>query len=138
MSEWYNSQKKPSSNFQKLLQERLDKVNPRRVLTSEETKRLGKFETIAARLMRGENVQNRQLQTWLSADEYEQIAAEWDTQKLFREELKDKPNDWKRYEEKLKQSTFHFNRADGYCSKGRYATAKTFYKKSESFCESTA
>jgi hypothetical protein len=27
MSEWYNSQKKPSSNFRKLLQERLDKTN---------------------------------------------------------------------------------------------------------------
>lgn len=32
-------------------------------------------------LIRGENVQNRQLQSWLSADEYEQIAAEWDTKK---------------------------------------------------------
>ena len=32
------------------------------------------------KLKHGENVQNRQLQTWLSEDEYEQIAAEWDTQ----------------------------------------------------------
>ena len=45
---------------------------------------------------------NRQLQTWLSDDEYEQIASEWDTQKLFREELKDKPGELKRYEDKLK------------------------------------
>ena len=37
MSEWYNSQKKPSSNFRKLLQERLDKVNPRRKLAKDET-----------------------------------------------------------------------------------------------------
>jgi len=79
MSEWFDSQKKPSGNFRKLLQERLDIANPRRELTSEETKRLGKLETIAARLRRGENVQNRQLQTSLSADEYEQIGAEWDT-----------------------------------------------------------
>ena len=56
MSEWYDSQKKPSGNFHKLLQERLDIANLRRELTSEETKRLGKLETIAARLRRGENV----------------------------------------------------------------------------------
>ena len=34
------------------------------------------------KLKHGENVQKRQLQTWLSEDEYEQVAAEWDTQKL--------------------------------------------------------
>ncbi len=38
MSEWYDSQKKPNSNFQKLLQERLEKANPRRTLTAEEAK----------------------------------------------------------------------------------------------------
>ena len=42
MIEWYDRQKKPSSNFRKLLQERIDKANPRRKLTAEETKRLAK------------------------------------------------------------------------------------------------
>ena len=79
MSEWYNSQKKPIVDFRKLLQERLDKVNPRRKLAKDETTKLAKLEGIAEKLRRGENVQNRQLQAWLSADEYEQIAAEWDT-----------------------------------------------------------
>ncbi|MDC1209185.1 hypothetical protein N8005_07630 [Litorivicinus sp.] len=59
MSEWYDNQKKPSSNFRKLLQERIEKNNPRRKLTGEESKRLAKLETIAERLGRGENVQNR-------------------------------------------------------------------------------
>ena len=135
MSEWYDSQNKPNSNFRKLLKELIDKANSRRTLTKEEEKRLLKLEAIAVKLRRGENVQNRQLQTWLSADEYEQIAAEWDTQKLFREELKDKPSELKRYEEKLKQATFYYNRAEGYSSKGKHATAKTFYNKSESLCE---
>ena len=37
MSEWHNSQKKPSIDFRRLLQDRLDKVNPRRTqLTAEE------------------------------------------------------------------------------------------------------
>ena len=52
--------------FRKLLQERLEKAYPRRELTTEEKKRLNKLEAIANRLKRGENVQNRQLQTWHS------------------------------------------------------------------------
>jgi len=63
MSEWYDSQKKRSSNFRKLLQERIEKKNPRRNLTTERAKRLAKLETIADRLRRGENVRNRQLQS---------------------------------------------------------------------------
>ena len=38
MSEWYDSQKKPSSDFRMSLQGRIDKGNPRRAeLTKEET-----------------------------------------------------------------------------------------------------
>ena len=135
MSEWYDSQKKPSGDFRKLLQERIENANPRRELTSEETKRLYKLEGIADKLKRGENVQNRQLQTWLSEDEYEQLEYEWHEQLELRSELKDKPSDLKRYEEKLKQATFNYNRAEGYSSKGKHNTAKKFYDKSESLCE---
>ena len=56
-----------------MLQERIEEANPRRELTAEETKRLYKLEAIADKLKRGENVQNRQLQTWLSEDEYTQL-----------------------------------------------------------------
>ena len=70
MSEWFDSQKKTNSDFQKLLKERIEKANPHRELTAEETKRLRKLEGIADKLKRGENVQNRQLQTWLSEEEY--------------------------------------------------------------------
>ena len=77
MSEWYDSQKKPSSNFRQLLQERIESKNPRRELTGEEAKRLAKLEVIADKLRREENVQNRQLQTWLSEEEYEQLEYEW-------------------------------------------------------------
>jgi len=135
MSEWLDNQKKQKSNFRKLLQERIDKANPRRSLTTEEAKRLAKLEAIADKLKRGENVQNRQLNTWLSEDEYAQIETEWEEQLELRGELKDKPSDLKRYEEKLKQATFNYNRAEGYSSKGKHTTAKTFYNKSESLCE---
>ena len=135
MSEWLDNQQKSSSDFRKLLQERVEKANPRRELTTEETKRLKKLEGIAEKLKRQENVQNRQLQTWISEDEYEQLKYEWQEQLELRSELKDKPSDLKRYEEKLKQATFNYNRAEGYSSKGKHSTAKKFYNNSESLCE---
>ena len=107
MSEWYDNQKQSISNIRQLLQERLDKTNPRRTLTADEQRRLSKLEAVAEKLRRGENVQNRQMQTWLSGDEYTQIEADWQEQLELREELKDKPSELKRYEEKLKQATFY-------------------------------
>jgi hypothetical protein len=88
VSEWFDSQKKPRGNFRQLLQERIEKSNPRRKLTAEESKRLAKLEAIAYKLKRGENVQNRQLQTWLTEDEYAQLEEEWQEQLELREELK--------------------------------------------------
>ena len=135
MSEWLDNQKKQSSHFRKLLQERIEKANPRRKLTTEETKRLKKLEGIADKLKRGENVQNRQLQTWLSEDEYAQIEAEWQEQLALRERLKDKPSDLKRYEEKLKEAIMMRNRSDAYHRKGNKASAYKLDSKCESLCE---
>jgi len=118
-----------------LLQERIDKANPRRKLTAEEAKRLNKLGGIADKLRSGENVQNRQLQKWLSKEEYAHLEYDWKEQLELRSELKDKPSDLKRYEEKLREATFNYNRAEGYSSKGKHNTAKTFYNKSESLCE---
>tara|TARA_B100000902_G_C27235479_1_gene877144 strand:+ start:1230 stop:1409 length:180 start_codon:yes stop_codon:yes gene_type:complete len=58
MNEWYNLQKKPSSDVHQLLQERMEKANPPRKLTAEETKRLARLDAIADKLRRGENVQS--------------------------------------------------------------------------------
>ena len=135
MHEWLDNQKKQSSSIRQLLQERIEKANPRRKLDADEAKRLAKLETIADKLKRGENVQNRQLQTWLSEEEYEQLEYEWQEQRELRSELKDKPSELKRYEEKLREATFNYNRAEGYSSKGKRSTAKTFYNRSESLCE---
>ena len=85
--------------------------------------------------LRGENVQNRQLQTWLSEDEYAELAQVWEEQLELRGEHKDKPDELKRYDERLKQATFYYNRAERYSSKGKHTTARTFYNKSESLCE---
>ena len=129
MSEWLDNQKKPSSNVSMLLQGRIEKANPRPKLTAEETKRLMKLEGIAGKLKRGENVQNRQLHTWLSEEEYEQLEYEWQEQLELRNELKDKPSYLKRYEEKLKQATFNYNRAeDAYISPNLYPTKQQTHR----------
>ena len=133
MSQWLDSQKKPISSIHQLLQERIEKANPRRELTVEETKRIYKLEGIADKLKRGENVQNLQLQTWSSEEEYEQIEYEWREQLELRNELKDKPSDLKRYQEKLKQATFNYNRAEGCSSKGKHSTARNSTTRVKAF-----
>ena len=135
MSEWYNSQKQAIGNVRKLLQERIEQATQRRQLTTEETKRLTKLEAIADKLKRGENVQNRQLKTWLSEDEYAQLEYEWKEQLELRIELKDKPSEIKRYEAKLRQANLMHNRAESYSNRGNHDAAKTCYYKCESLCE---
>ena len=73
MSEWFDNSEKSDSNLRQLLQERIEKANLRRKLAAEETKHLAKLEVIANKLRRVENVQNHQLQTWLSEEEYAHI-----------------------------------------------------------------
>ena len=53
MSEWLDNQEQSSSHIRKLLQERIEKANPRRKLTNEEIKRISKLEGIADKLTRG-------------------------------------------------------------------------------------
>jgi len=112
MRDCFISRLKLKISISKLLQERTEKANPRRELTNKETKRLRKLEGIAAKLKRGENVQNRQLQTWLNEEECQQLEYEWQVQLELRSELKVKPSDLKRYEEKLREATFNYNRAE--------------------------
>ena len=50
MSAWLDNQQNQTSSLRKLLQERMDKHNLRRKLTTEETQRLAKLETIADKL----------------------------------------------------------------------------------------
>jgi hypothetical protein len=82
----YSNQKLTRININSFLREQSEKTNPLRELTSEETKRLAKLKVIANKLKRGENVQNRQLKTWLSDDEYAQLEMEWEEQLELRSE----------------------------------------------------
>jgi hypothetical protein len=61
--------------------------------------------------------------------EYEGFESDWESQLQIREELNEKPDELKRYEDKLKKAIFNYSKAEG------YSTAKKFYNSSESLCE---
>ena len=77
-------------------------------------------------LRRGENVQNRRLATWLIEVEYERFESDWESQQQIREELNDKPDELKRFENKLKKAIFHYSRAEGYSAKENTAQLRNF------------
>ena len=88
MSEWQDMPNNSSGYLRKLLQERVEKANPRRKLAKDEATKLAKLEAIVEKLKGGENVQNRQLQTWLSENQYAELEQAWEEQLELREELK--------------------------------------------------
>ena len=64
-------------------------------------------------LRRGKNVHNRRLARWLTEAEYEGFESDWESQQQIREELRDKPHELRRYENKLHQATFNDNKMHG-------------------------
>ena len=93
-------------------------------LSKIEQVRLKKLNIIFNKLQCGKTVQNRQLATWLTEEEYESFEKGWESQKLIREELEDKPEELERYEDKLKQAIFSYNRAEAYSTKRKSNTAR--------------
>ena len=81
------------------------------------------------------NVQNLRLATWLTEVEYEGFASDWESQQQITEELNDKPDELKRYQDKLKKAIFQYSIAEGYSAKGKHSTAEKFYNSRESLCE---
>ena len=143
MSEWQGMQYKPNTKLRDLLKskkakkQKSKKAKTRKLskLSKTEQNRLVKLNRMLDELRRGENVQNRRLATWLTEVEYESFESDWESQQQIREELKDKPDELKRYEDKLKKAIFHYSRAEGYSAKGKHSTAEKFYDSSESHCE---
>jgi hypothetical protein len=86
-------------------------------------------------LRRGENVQNSRLVIWLTEDEYGGFESEWESQQQIREELKDKPDEFKRYENKLHQISFNDSKSEHYRKRGNKDKSTKFRKPSESHCE---
>ena len=123
MSEWYDNQKKPSSDWRKKLAEHKASRKQRK-LTAKEKKRLEKLEGMCHQLKRGKNVQNRQLKHWLTENEYKEFEESWEQQKEMRIDYSDKPSEIIEYEERLSKAIFFYNRAEGYRRKGKSKSAR--------------
>ena len=135
MSEWQDMQYRPNTKLQDLLKSKKAKTRKLTELTKTEQNRLAKLIGMLDKLRHGENVQNRRLATWLTEVEYEGFENDWESQLQIREELNDKPDELKRYEDELRKAIFNYSRAEGYSTKGKHSTAKKFYNSSESHCE---
>jgi len=96
---------------------------------------VAKLNAMLDELRRGKNVQNRRLATWLTEEEYECFESNWECQQLIREELKERPDELSRYENKLHQATFNDNKAERFRKRGNKDKSTKFRNISESYCE---
>ena len=106
-----------------------------RLLTKEQQRRLTKLNDITEQLRGGKNVQNRQLQRWLTESEFAELEEDWKAQRQFRIELKNKPDEIRKYEAILKKATFSDNRANAARAKGKSTAAAKFRNECERQCE---
>ena len=123
MNEWQDMQKQPDTKLRDLLKSKKAKTRKLSELSKTEQNRLAKLNLMLDELIRGKNVQNRRLATWLTEEEYESFESDWESQQQIREELQDKPSELQRYEDKLKEAIMMHNRSDAYHRKGKKSAA---------------
>lgn len=87
-------------------------------------RRKSTLRAILRKLKQGDHVQNRQLQTWLTEEEFAEFQSLWAEQRELRGELKRKPSSIVEYEVLLKRGLFAEAKADGYKRANRMAQAK--------------
>ena len=87
MSEWQDMQKQPNTKLRDLLRSKKSKTRKPNELSKTEQNRLVKLKGMLDELRRGKNVQNRRLATWLTKEEYENFASDWESQQQIKEEL---------------------------------------------------
>ena len=117
---------KPSTKLRDLLKNKKAKTRKLSELSKTEQNRLAKLNGMLDELRRGENVQNRRLGTWLTEAEYEGFKSDVENQQQIREELNDKPDELKRYEDKLKKAIFNYSRAEATAQKEKTAQLRNF------------
>lgn len=107
-----------------------------RTLTDDEIKRMDKLVKILKNLESGKTVQNRQLEVWLSPNQYTAIHTDWQNELQSRKDhYGEKPDSLIEYERRLNEALFAFNRADSYSSKGNTRSAKKLHHKAERLFE---
>lgn len=105
-------------------------------LSEKGKRRLKKLKVLLAKLNAGQHVQNRDLQTWLTADEYEQMEKDWQEQKTEFRNI-EKPAELNEYELRLKKALLLYSRADYLSRKGKSAGAKELFNQADTAFERT-
>jgi hypothetical protein len=103
-------------------------------MTADE-KRISKLNSALDKLRRKENVQNRQLKTLLDDEAYARFEDDGRQQQQFREDLKEKPDEIIEYQQRLKEATFAYSKADSASRKGRRKAAKKLFGASDTLFE---
>ena len=100
-------------------------------LSDKEQKKLKKLQQFLQRLRDEKNVQNRDLETWLSKEEFARFSDMWSEQKILRQQIKDKPAEVITYEAMVHKGQLYENRAEGYAAKNKSDTAQNMRHKAE-------
>lgn len=99
-------------------------------------RRLEKLKWLLARLERGEHIQNKTLENWLTPEEYQRLFTEWEQQQSIRAYWSSKPSAVSDYEQRLRQALFDYNRAEAYGLSGNTTMSRRFHHKAQSAFES--
>ena len=83
----------------------------------------------------GENIKNRRLATWLTEEEYKSFESDCGSQERITEELRDKSDELKRYEDKLHKPLLTTTKLNVFARETVKDKSIKFRKLSESHCE---
>ena len=83
-------------------------------LSKTEQNRLTKLNWMLDELRRGENLQNHRLAIWLTEEGYVSFVSDWENQQQVREELKDKPDELRRYVTKTTSCHFQWRQSGAF------------------------
>jgi len=107
----------------------------KRELSAAEQKRANKLQEMISDLESDLHVQNRKLQTWLSADEFAMINTDWQREQERRNIYTGKPKLIQEYEAIVAKADFYFNRSEHFSLNGNVKQARKFVHLSDSVYE---
>ena len=98
-------------------------------------KKRAKLTELKRKLSEGLHVQNHQLKTWLSDDEFKEMEDDWKSQQSIRDDLSSPPAEIIEYKKRLQKVTLTYSRAESYSHRKRSTTATKMFYKSEVLAE---
>lgn len=100
-------------------------------MTVDAAQRHGKLALLLQRLHVGQHVQNRDLETWLTADAWASYESELATQQELRTDLGQKPDAVREYERLVAQANFAYNKGEGFSVRGKSVAARRHFERAD-------